>query len=141
MPYFDYEEIAAEREDRTSSWDESVNRFLEQSQQHHRERLDAELEKINRQLDRRDELHDEIVDALEWKVEWYTDRLDRLYLHGRGKLDGKRQRLQDRIEAFYQELRNEHRQHWRDRQNLEQERREVLRELAEADAELLSELL
>jgi hypothetical protein len=141
MTYFDYDAIDVEREDQSSSWDESITRFLEQSQHQHQDRLDAELEAINRQLERRDELHAEIVDALEWKVEWYTDRLERLYLHGRGKLDGKRERLQDRIEAFNRELRDEHRQHWRDRQNLEQERRDVLRELDEADAELLSELL
>lgn len=141
MAYFDYNGIAEAVGDNSLDWDESINRFLEQSQHQHRERLEAELAEINRQLDRRDEIHTEIVDAVEWKVEWYTDRLERLYMQGRGKQDGKRQRLQDRIEAFYQELRNEHRQHWRDRQDLEQERREVLREIAEAADDIVSELL
>lgn len=101
MAYVDYDGITEALGDRSSPWDESINRFLEQSQHQHRERLEAELEQINRQLDRRDEIHTEIVDAVEWKVEWYTDRLERPYMQGRGKQDGKRQRLQDRIEAFH----------------------------------------
>ena len=50
--------------------------------------------------------------------------------------------LKDQIEGFYTELRREKRSQWRDRQELEQERREILRELTEIKMDdLLSELL
>lgn len=126
---------------RLQSWDIDINDVLEASQQSAEERLAEELERIKCQLDTRAEIHGDIVDELEFKVEWYTDRLESLYKTGRGRQDGKRERLQNRIETFYQELRMEHREHWRDRQDLEQERRAILHELAEVDDDTLDELL
>lgn len=78
---------------------------------------------------------------LEGKIDQYQDRLAHLYTIGKGRMDGTRERLKDQIVMFYQELRDEHRAHWRDRQDLEQERRAVHRELAEAQDESLSDLL
>lgn len=115
--------------------------FLEQSQATQREQLEEELAAIATQLAERDRIHERIVDQLEWKIERYTDRLGHLYRTGRGKTDGRRERLKDRIEAFYQDLRDEDREHWRDRQELEQERRTIRRELDEVDADTWSELL
>lgn len=141
MEYVDYDRFAAEFDGWGDSWDESVARFLEQSHSDQQDQMEAELEQIDGQLDQRDEIHTDIVEDLEWKVERYTARLERLYQQRRGKLDGKRERLQDQIERFEKRLSDEAREHWRDRQKLEQERRDILRELAELDDDLLSEFL
>jgi len=140
MDDYDY----AERDglvDRLQAWEININDVLEESQESAAERLAKELERIEQQLEARGTVHEEIVDELEFKVEWYTDRLESLYTTGRGRKDGKRERLQNRIEAFYQELRDEHRGHWRDRQKLEQERREIIRELTELGDMSLAELV
>lgn len=127
--------------DRLQSWDIDINEVLEGPHESAEERLAQELERIEQQLEARDAVKDEIVDELEFKVEWYTDRLESLYKTGRGRKNGKRERLQDRIEPFYGELREEQRKHWRDRQELEQERRDLFRELSEMKDESLSDLL
>jgi primosomal protein N' len=140
MDDYDY----ADREglvDRLRSWDIDLDEVLEESQESAEERLAEELGRIDRQLEARNDVHDEIVDELEWKVEWYTDRLESLYKMGQGRKDGKRERLQNQIETFYGELREEERKHWRDRQELEQERRDILRELAETEDSSVEELL
>jgi len=140
MDDYDY----AERDglvDRLQAWDIDLNEVMEKSQESAEERLVQELERIEQQLEARNEVHDEIVDELEFKVDWYTDRLESLYKMGQGREDGKRERLQNRIEAFYGELREEKQRHWRDRQELEQERRDLLRELAGLEGESLSDML
>ena len=85
---------------------------------------------IEEQLERRDEVHEEIVDELESKLDWYKDRLESLYKQSRGR-NGEREQLKQRISSFYRQLREEKQQHWRGRQELEQERRDLLRELNE----------
>jgi hypothetical protein len=127
--------------DRLRAWDADIDDLLEESQASAEARLAEELERIEEQLEARDAVHEEIVDELEFKVEWYTDRLESLYKIGRGRKEGTRERLQNRIEAFYEELRQEQRQHWQDRQNLEQERRDLLRELAEVENTSVEDLL
>lgn len=127
--------------DRLDASDFDAAGFLEESQEAERERLEQELRDIEEQLEGRDELHAEIVERLEWKVEWYSDRLGRLYRQHRGQRDGTRERLRDRIERFYTELREEHREHWRDRQDLFSERREIARELSELEEFSIEELL
>lgn len=89
---------------------------MERSEKREKERLEGELER---------------------KLEWYTDRLESLYERQAGKPGDRRNWLKRRIETFYRELREERQQHCRD----EQERREVLRELAEIDDGLSSDLL
>lgn len=123
-----------------ASWP-AVERFLQQSQRNEADRLERELDRIAAQLDRRDDLHDDIVDELEWDLERYTDELERLQKTNTGTTDGTRERLKDRIAAVKEALREERRQHWRDRQDLERERRAVLRDLAEVTDESISELL
>lgn len=127
--------------DRSTTWDTAVRQLLDQSQEEERERLAQELEQIEDQLERRDTVHEDIVSELEWKIERYTDRLEHLYMIGKGRRDGTREQLKDRIESFYTALREEQREHWRDRQELERERRELRRRLAEVGDEALSELL
>lgn len=117
--------------DRLRSWDVDVDELLEESREQQKAWLQKEIERINDQLEQRDAVHGDIVAELEWKIDRYSDRLEKLYSQTRGKRDGERDRIKDRIETFYQELREEHRQHWRDRQQLEEERRDILRELDE----------
>lgn len=132
--YLDYVEDGDSVLDQLESWDyDDVTEILEASGETQADRLEEELERIEEQLERRDEIHEETVDELEWKLERYTDRLDKMYTHGRGKLDGKRERVKDQILEIEEQLRQERRDHWRDKQKLEQERRELLRALDEIE--------
>ena len=140
--YLDYVEDADSVLDRLESWDyDDVTDILESSGETQADRLREELDRIKEQLEQRDEIHKEAVEELEWTLERYNDRLDKLYTHGRGKHDGTRDRLKDRILDLEERLRQERRDHWRDKQKLEQERRDILRALDEADDSSLSELL
>lgn len=136
----EYDEYDAWDGHATDAWPGAVDQFLEQSKRQHNERLANELDRIDEQLEERDAIHTEIVDELEWKIERYTDRLEHLYKTGMGKQDGTRERMKDRITSCQQQLREEHRDHWRDRQELERERRDIHRELAGLENDL-SELL
>ena len=113
-----------------------VANFLERSQESERQRLEEELERINRQLEERDRIHREVLDELESKLDWYTDRLETLYKQSREK-NGKREKLKTQIEEFYREIREEKQSHWRDRQELEKRRRELIRELEETEEPIL----
>lgn len=119
----------------------ALGELLEQSQAAHTGRLEQELAQINQELAARDRIHRELVGELEGKIDRYTDRLAHLYTIRKGRTDGTRDQLKDRITAFYRELRAEHRGHWQDRQDLEQERRAVRRELAEVEDDSLAGLL
>lgn len=123
------------------SWDFDVEEMLERSEEAAEQRLEDELERVKNQLEERESVHQDIVDELEGKLEWYQDRLESLYTIGTGKRDGTRERLKYRIERFYALIRDEKREFWRDRQDLERERREVMRELEELDEVSIAELL
>lgn len=130
MEYFDY---GAEHLD--TGFD--VEEFLEQSQRHQEQRLEQQLERIKKQLEERDRIFEENRNELESKLDWYLERLqDEYNSAGPESVD----ELKGKIEEFYELLRVEKRKHWRDRQELEQERRKLLRELDEIDNSL-SELL
>lgn len=137
--YFDYVLDGAPTVD-TTDW-ENVADLLEQTQAAHTERLEQELAQIKGQLADRDRIHRDVIENLEWRIERYSDRLEHLYTIGKGRTDGTRERVKDRIVSFYRDLRDERRAHWRDRQKLEQERRDVVRELDEVTDDSLSELL
>ncbi|MDS0476849.1 hypothetical protein [Natrinema sp. 1APR25-10V2] len=139
MDYVDYS--AWDGHGSETDWAEAVDQFLQRSQRQQHDRLADELEQIAEQLAERDELHAEIVADLEWKIDRYTDQLEQLSRVGRDTGEGRRGQLKDRITAFYRELRNEQREHWRDRQELEREQRDIRRELAELEETDLSELL
>jgi len=123
-------------------WDDSaVRRYLEQSQEADQDRIDAVLARIDDQLAARKTLHDEIVADLEWQVETYEQELDRLSKPGMAKTAAKEQ-LYDRLHELRLAMQDEHRAHWRDRQELERERRDLLWERAAlTDDADLSELL
>lgn len=116
-----------------------VDEFLEQSNENERQRLENELQRIEDQLIERDQLHKETLGELESKKAWYTERLETLYKQSRGTT-GERKKLKSRIEEFYQRIRKEKRSRWRDRQELELERQEVLRALEELDDDSLFDL-
>ena len=129
MDYFDYGE--------SSSFD--VEEFLEKSQEQERQCLEKELDGIEEQLESREEIHQETLDELESKLNWYITRLNQLYKRGTGK-QGERDRSKQVIDQLYKSIREEKRSNWLDQQELQSERRKVLRELEELDQNI-SDLL
>ena len=130
MDYFDYPEAQPDTFEGTADWDFDIEKFLEQSQDLERQRLEEELQRIDQQLERREEIQDETVGELESMIEWYKERLIKQYKRNSTK---QIEELKQSIREFYRELREEHRHSWRDRQQLEQERRNLLRELREIE--------
>lgn len=124
MDYFDY------GLDPESDSGIDIEEFLEQSQESERDRLEKDLERIEELLEDRDRIHEEALNELESKLDWYIDRLETLYQRP-GREREKRDRLKRRIEEFYEEIREEKTQRWRDQQELEMERRELLRSIEE----------
>lgn len=141
MDYYDYSSHPDGFLDEVEAWDFDIEQFLEKSQEKERQRLENELERIEDELARRDRLHKEVVDELEMKMNRSMDRLDQLYAQFFAPGHEERERLKNRIEGFYQELRREKRNRWRDRQELEKERRAVLNELDQVEDENLLDLL
>lgn len=136
MEYFDYNNTR--KRFNSSKWELDIEEFLEESEKRERERIEAELECISRQLEKRGQIRDENVDELESKLNWYIDRLEELYARSLGNECRKdKNELKKKIEEFYKEIRTEERGHWRDTQKLQQERRELLRELDELNEDLL----
>ena len=117
-------------------WD--LDQFLEENQGNQRQRLETELERIQDQLDRRDEINEEVLDELGSKLDWYLERLeDEYHTHGSSNVD----ELKSEIKRFYSLIRDEKQQHWTDKQRLERERRELLRELNELEGFEFQDLL
>ena len=117
VEYFDYGAESLEA-------DFDVEQFLEAEQENQRQRLEDELEKIEEQLEEREEIFEENTVELESKLEWYQERLEKQY-----KLSGPVEELKQKIEEFYRLLRREKVENWRDKQELEEERRSLLREI------------
>jgi hypothetical protein len=109
-------------------WD--LDQFLEENQENQRQRLEAELDRIQDQLDRRDEINEEVLDELGSKLDWYLERLEDEYrTHGTSNVD----ELKSEVKRFYALIRDEKQQHWNDKQRLERERRQLLRDLKEVE--------
>lgn len=128
MEYPDYDDIELFLEDQQPDW----TQLLEQSNTQHQRRLEDELDRIEDQLNHRDQIHEDTVDELKSKLDWYIQRLEKLYRHSFSQDDQEKQRLKNQIDRFYDELRTEKRQHWNDKQELEKERRELIKTLDEA---------
>ena len=135
MEYFDYG-----IDPKLTDTDLDIEEFLEQSQENERSRLEQDLERVEELLEERDKIHNETIDKLESKLDWYIDRLDKLYKRG-GSTAEEQNQLKSRIIEFYQEIREEKQRRWRDRQELEKERRELLRTLKELDDGDFTDLL
>jgi len=124
VEYFDY------------GTDLDIEEFLRESQEQQERHLEAELERIEQQLEKREDIFEKHREDLESKLDWYLDRLKQAY-----RTMGEVEDLKEKVEEFYDLLREERVRHWRDKQELEKERRELLRELRELEDTDLSELL
>lgn len=103
--------------------------ILEQSRAAQQDVLQRELERIEEQLAERDRLYREVQDDLTTRIKRYRNELQQARSRPFGGNEARREELKDKIEALSVELRQERRDHWMDRQRLEQERRDVLRQL------------
>ena len=122
-----------------SFWDFDIEEFLEEEQKNEKQRLEQELERISEQLEKHDDIHQEALNELESKLDWYKHRLEKLYKQSRGR-KGKRSELKNQIQQFYQSIREEKREHWKDRQRLEERRSEKLRELSELNLNKITDI-
>jgi len=113
-----------------------IEEFLEESQRQQQDRIETELERIECQLEERERIFEQHREDLESKLDWYLERLEKAY-----KRTGSVEELKDTVTEFYELLREERVRHWRDKQELEQERRELLRELDELEDTDLDQLL
>jgi len=119
-----------------------IEDFLKREYEREKQCLEKELDRIDEQLEQRDRIHEEAIKELESKRDWYIERLELLYKRGTGKQNRKREKLKTRIEELCRAVREEKRSHWHDRQELQREKRELLRELNKlSDSDMLSELL
>lgn len=129
MEYFDYGE-----EDLGSGFD--VEDFLEKSQNRQRQRLEDQLERIEEQLDERERIFKSQRSGLESKLDQRLEELETAY-----RLSGDVEELKNEIKELYNQLHQEELKHWRDRQELEDERRALLEELNELSDINLKDLL
>jgi len=136
VEYFDYD--ADWGADFTHD-DVAIEELLERSEAKEVKRLERELDRIDTQLEDREQIHEEAINELEPKLDWYIDRLETLYTRGGGARDN-RETLKSRITELYRAIREEKRSRWRDRHDLEQERRDLLRAIEELEASDLSGL-
>lgn len=137
MDYFDYDSVQTPGE-QVDNPGLDIQQFLEQSQSNNQEVLTEEIERIENQLEQRDRIHNQIIDRLESKRDWYLKRLKHEYnTPGPSSVED----LKKEINRLYSEIRSEKQKHWSDKQGLERDRRELIRELEELNRIDLSELL
>ncbi|RCU47015.1 hypothetical protein DU504_06675 [Haloplanus salinus] len=132
MDYFDYSKDLLESGD---ALDFDIESFLKESQELEQQRLEEELERIKHQLEQRKEIYNEATQDLESKLEWYVDRLQGMNQRRFSSDKEKEEQLKTKIGDLYSELRQERRSAWRDKQELEKEKRDLLRELEEIEAQ------
>lgn len=109
--------------------DIDATEILEQSRGTQQDVLQRELDRIEEQLAKRDRLYREVRDDLTTRIKRYRNELQQARSRPFGGNEARREELKDKIEGLSVELRQERRDHWMDRQRLEQERRDVLRQL------------
>jgi len=130
VEYFDY------THENTPVEDFDIEEFLRRSEENSEKRLEQELERIEKQLDDRQQLFEDAKQELEDKVEIYLERLETAY-----RTRGDTEELKQLIDEMYQQIRQEKLKHWRDKQELETERREIQREINELESSNLESLL
>ena len=109
--------------------DINATEILEQSRATQQDVLQRELERIEDQLEERNRLYRDVRDDLTTRIKRYRNELQHARSRPFGGNEARREELKDTIEGLSVELRQERRDHWMDRQRLEQERRDVLRQL------------
>jgi DNA repair exonuclease SbcCD ATPase subunit len=138
----DYTEYAEDIFDNHGAWEDmDIHELLTRTRDATKERLERELERIKGELDERETIHHSIVEDLKGKVDWYVNQLQALYTGFSVVDEDRSDRLKQEIRSFYQKLRDEQRDHWRDRQRLERERRDLIHQLEELDDDALKYLL
>lgn len=105
-----------------------VEEFLEESEENQKQWLEDAVERIELQLEEREAIFDKNSTELESKLDWYLERLKSAY-----RMNRDVEELKEKVDEFYELLREERVRHWRDSQELEKERRELLRELDELE--------
>lgn len=121
--YFEYSEI-----NQGVDVEEFVNRSLEDE----KSRLEDSLTEVEELLEERVEVRESTLEELQSKLDWYLQRLETVYRRP-GTQPDKRAVLKNRIKEFYTEIRREKRSSWQDRQELEEEKRELRQELGELE--------
>ena len=129
VEYFDYTH-------ETPAEDFEIEEFLRRSEENAEQRLEDELERIEKQLDDRQRLFENSKEELESKIEIYLERLETAY-----RTRGDPGELKQLIDEAYRQIRSEKLKHWRDKQELETERREILREINELEHSDVESLL
>jgi DNA repair ATPase RecN len=119
VKYFDYE-----AEDLDTGFD--VEGFLERSQKRHKTRLRQQLERIENQLEERDRIFEERRSGIQSKLDQRLEELEAAY-----RLSGDVEDVKQEIKELYIALDQVKKENWSDRQELEKERRELIRELDE----------
>ncbi|MFC5133730.1 MULTISPECIES: hypothetical protein [Haloferacaceae] len=130
--YFEYPAETGDQSGSSLSWD-SIRELLEQSDDREKQRLQEELERIEEQIEHREALYREAVERIQSQIDRYTSTLQTLYNRSFGGGSDAREPVKEALSDLYDDLQREKRQHWQDRQSLEQERREILRQLDELD--------
>lgn len=136
MSYFDEEDSSLFGE----SDEIDIEEFLQESNEKEKQRLKNELERIRVQLFNRAEIHERIIDNLNSKIEDFVGKLEELY-SGFGTKEKNINRVIKKLYKAYSRIQNENRSYWQDKQDLEKEKREIIRELEELEDESLKKLL
>ena len=130
--YFEYPAETGNQSASSLSWD-AIRELLDQSDDRDKQRLKEELERIDEQIEHREVLYREAVDRIRSHIDRYTSTLQTLYNRSFGGGSDAREPVKEALSDLYDDLQREKRQHWQDRQSLEQERRGILRQLDELD--------
>jgi hypothetical protein len=141
VEYFDYsipeEPVQIDSQD---SWND-IEQLLQKSQTGERQRLEKKLQEIDRNLEKRHSIHGDIISDLDHRIEEYEEelRVQKRQLHGPTETD----RLEELISELKERRQEKRLEHWRDIQELEHERRQLLFELEELEEteDLISYLL
>lgn len=115
------------------AWSE-IREFLDRSDEKRKQRLGRELARIQLQLNEREAFHEEVVNRIEGRIDQYVKELRQLYSRPFGGNRESREDVKEALGELYADLHQAKRQHWQDRQALEQERRDIIRQLEELDA-------
>lgn len=148
MQYPEYEDLLADA--RPSGLDTAANpphlvgddlnleAFLTDAQKQERKRIKTALDQVERELQHRTQIYEEAVAELEDALQDEVDRLERLQ---RPSIPADRILHQKRqVRGCEQQLHDQRRSHWQDREQLERERRRLQRELSELQDTDLSAL-
>lgn len=134
-PQFDEELFTYEHPNLTAT-DTDLEAILTEARDQERNRIETALEQIDQQLQERNKIHDQTVESFQQALRDERDRLERV-----SQPSTPADRIQEqrrRIHELEQQLHEQRRAHWRDRESLESERRQLRRNLAELeDTDLL----